>query len=206
MEAEPVRPGFIMEDDEPAGHFAERPVGAEERPRALALPKDEERLGRVFLLPGASGLDVAAAIHREALPTEVVVLTMYRDAGLFRHALDHGVKGYVLKDAAVVEIVACLHMVAAGRAYISPALSSELLDRYDDDRRPEVVGLADLTPAERRVLRLIARGLTTAGIAAELGNSPKTIENHRSHICQKLGLEGPQAVLRFALERKALLE
>jgi DNA-binding NarL/FixJ family response regulator len=116
------------------------------------------------------------------------------------------VSGYVLKDSAVIEIVACLHTVATGRAYVSPALSTELLDRRADLASPQFAALETLTPAEQPVLRLIARGLTTAEIAKALGNSVKTIDNHRSHICQKLGLHGPQALLRFALEHKALLE
>lgn len=157
-------------------------------------------------MPGRSGLEVAAIIREEELGSEVVILTMHRDPAMFRRALDLGARGYLLKDSAVLEIVACLHMVATGRAYISPGLSSELLDRRADLARPEFAALADLTPAERPVLRLIAAGFTSAEIADSLGNSIKTIDNHRSHICQKLGLSGPQALLRFALENKARLE
>lgn len=175
---------------------------------ALALVR-QHRPGIAVLdidMPKKSGLEVAQTIRDEELGVAVVILTMYRDAGIFRRALDLGAKGYLMKDSAVIEIVACLHMVAAGRAYISPALSSALLDRRDDLSSPAFAGLADLTPAERNVLRLIARGLTSAEIAESLSNSVKTIENHRSHICQKLDLSGPQALLRFALEHKALLE
>lgn len=166
------------------------------RPRIALLDID---------MPKASGLAVAEAVHEEGLETEIVILTMYKDSAMFRRALDVGAKGYVLKDSAATEISACLHMVAAGRAYISPLLSSELLERHES-RLPELAAVAELTPAERRVLRLIAQGLTSAGIAGSLGVSAKTIENHRLHICGKLGLHGPQALLRFALERKALLE
>lgn len=173
--------------------------------RALALVR---RLRpRIALLdiemPGRSGLAVAKAIHADQLGAEVVILTMYRDAGMLRRALDVGAKGYVLKDSAVNEIVACLHMVASGRAYVSPALSTELLERRSDSPAETLrAQLRELTPAERKVLRLIARGLTSSDIADALGNSPRTIENHRSHICRKLDLSGPQALLRFALERK----
>jgi DNA-binding CsgD family transcriptional regulator len=66
--------------------------------------------------------------------------------------------------------------------------------------------LAELTVAERRVLQLIARGCTSAEIAEYLGNSPKTIENHRSHVCRKLNLSGPHALLRYALAHKELGE
>jgi DNA-binding NarL/FixJ family response regulator len=157
-------------------------------------------------MPRATGLEVAQAIRQEELGADVVMLTLHRDPGIFRRALDVGAKGYLLKDSATIEIVACLHMVAAGRAYISPAMSGDLLDRRADRSTPELSGLQDLTPAEKAVLQRIARGRTSADIARELGNSVKTIENHRSHICQKLGLSGPQALLRFALEHKLLLE
>jgi len=157
-------------------------------------------------MPKASGLAVAEAVRREGLETEVVILTMYRDAAMFRRALDVGAKGYVLKDSAVTDVVACLHMVAAGRAYISPALSSELLERRASQPVAELAALAKLTPAERRVLQLIAQSKTSSEVAAVLAISAKTVENHRSHICRKLGLRGPQSLLRFALEHKTLLE
>lgn len=157
-------------------------------------------------MPDASGLQVAEAIQREELGTLVVLLTMHREPAILRRALDAGVQGYILKDSAVMEIVACLHTVAAGRAYISPALSSELLERRAARAGPEAPALAGLSPAEQKVLHLIAQGQTSAEIAGALGNSVKTIENHRSHICQKLGLSGPQALLRFALEHRALIQ
>lgn len=157
-------------------------------------------------MPGESGLGVTETIKAEGLEVEVVLLTMHNDPRMLRRALDVGAKGYVLKDAAVTEIVACLHMVSTGRAYISPALSSDLLDWRSDVPTRELEALAKLTPAERRVLRLVARGLTTSDVALDLGNSEKTIENHRSHICRKLGLTGPQALLRFALEHRSLLD
>jgi len=167
------------------------------RPRVVLLDID---------MPKASGLAVAEAVRREKLDTAVVMLTMYKDAALFRRALDVGAKGYVLKDSAATDIVACLHMVAAGRAYISPALSGDLLDRQAGQPVAELAFLQSLTPAERRILQLIAQGKTSAAIAELSGISPKTVENHRLHICGKLGLHGPQALLRFALEHKALLD
>jgi len=167
------------------------------RPRVALLDID---------MPRASGLVVAEAVRREGLGAALVMLTMHRDAALFRRALDLGATGYLLKDSAVIDIVACLRMVAAGRAWISPALSSDLLDRRASEPLPELAFLAELTPAERRVLRLIARGHTSAAIAEQTGTSPKTVENHRLHICRKLDLHGPQALLRFAMERKTLLE
>lgn len=156
-------------------------------------------------MPLASGLVVAGTVRREGLPTAVIMLTMYTDTAMFRRALDLGARGYVLKDGAVSEIVACVHMVAAGRPFISPALSGALL-RRQDEAPGAMAALALLTRTERRVLQLVVKGMSSVGIAEELGNSPKTVENFRSRICHKLGLQGPQSLLRFALENKALLE
>jgi DNA-binding NarL/FixJ family response regulator len=156
-------------------------------------------------MPKLTGLAVAEAVREEGLGTAVVMLTMFKDAAMLRRALDIGARGYVLKDSAATDIVACLNLVASGKAYISPAMSSDLLDR-EADAHAQPTELANLTPAERRVLRLIAQGLTSAAIGKELGITAKTVENHRLHICDKLGLHGPQALLRFAIERKALLD
>jgi DNA-binding NarL/FixJ family response regulator len=153
-------------------------------------------------MPKASGLVVAETIRNESLPTQPVILTMHRDAAMLHRALDCGARGYLLKDSAVSDIVACLHVVASGRAYISSALSTELLDGKARNGPDQDAPLAGLTPAERRVLDLIAGGQTSPQIAATLSISPKTVENHRSHICRKLGLSGPQALLRFALANR----
>jgi DNA-binding NarL/FixJ family response regulator len=167
------------------------------RPRVALLDVDMPRRG---------GLAVAEAVRREQLGAAVVMLTMYKDAAMLHRALDAGAKGYVLKDSAVTDIVACLHLVAAGRAYVSPALSSDLLDRHTPTPSGDLAAVARLSPAEQRIVRFIAQGLTSAEIAVKLDISVKTVENHRLHICDKLGLRGPQALLRFALERKALFE
>lgn len=157
-------------------------------------------------MPKMSGLAVAEAVRRQALDTVIVILTMHSGAALFRRALELDVKGYVLKESAATDILACLRLVVEGQSYVSPALSQHLVERRPRTPVPELAAVAALTPAERRVLTLIARNHTTAEIARQLGVTPKTVEHHRSHICRTLGLEGPQALLRFSLEHKTLLE
>jgi len=209
---------IVIADDHPLFRFgllevlrpepAFRVVGeAEEGEQAMTLVR-RERPDVVILdieMPACSGLEAAERIRDEQLGAAAVILTLHSDAAMFQRALDLGVRGYVLKDSAVAEIVNCVHMVAAGKPYISPALSGELLDRRDNLLKPELAALSELTPAEHAVLRLVAEGLTSARIADELGNSVRTIEHHRSHICNKLALSGPQALLRYALENRTLL-
>jgi DNA-binding NarL/FixJ family response regulator len=158
-------------------------------------------------MPLLDGFGVARAVREEGLPVGLVFLTFQRDEDVFNAALDLGVKGYVLKESAVSDIVACVRAVADGQHYASPSLTSHLVNRGRRaaalvEERP---GLAALTPTERQVLRLIADYKTSKEIAAELFVSPRTVETHRNHICQKLDLHGSHALMKFALAHKSEL-
>lgn len=152
-------------------------------------------------MPEMTGLEVAAALRGDASPPAIVLLTMHDEADLLRRALDLGVMGYVLKDSAVSDIGTCLTMVRQGRPFVSPALTRHLLTT-SSSRDP----FDGLTPAELGVLRLVAQSRTTKEIAAQLEISPKTVEHHRSKICQKLGLTGTNALVRYAIEHRARLK
>jgi DNA-binding NarL/FixJ family response regulator len=210
----------VIADDHPI--FREglrRAVESEASLRVAAeARKDEEALAlirahspRVAVLdiqmPRLDGFGVARAVRAEGLAVGIAFLTVYRDEDLFNAALDLGVRGYVLKDSAATDIVSCIRAVASGQHYASPALTSHLVNR---GRRAAALagerpGLATLTPTERRVLRLIADYKTSREIADELFVSPRTVETHRSNICQKLGLHGSHALMKFALSHKSEL-
>ncbi|MBX3134456.1 MAG: response regulator transcription factor [Gemmatimonadaceae bacterium] len=169
----------------------------------------ERHKPRVALLdvdmPKKNGLDVLAAVVGAALPTACVMLTGHDDGDIVRRALSLGAKGFMLKDAAVPDIITCLTLVAEGRSYVAPTLAGHLV-AADGARLGSVSGNLDaLSPAERRVLRLVALEHTTEQIGKELGISPKTVEHHRSHIISKLGLKGSNALLRYAVEHRARL-
>jgi DNA-binding NarL/FixJ family response regulator len=158
-------------------------------------------------MPFLDGFGVARAVREEGLQVGLIFLTFQRDEEVFNAALDLGVRGYVLKESAVSDIVACVRAVAAGQHYASPALTSHLVNR---SRRASALaaerpGLAALTPTERQVLRLIAEYKTSKEIAAELFVSPRTVETHRNNICQKLDLHGSHALMKFALAHKSEL-
>jgi DNA-binding NarL/FixJ family response regulator len=156
-------------------------------------------------MPQMNGFEVAQAVREERLPLEVIFLTMYKDERIFNRAMDLGVKGYILKDSAATEVVGGIKAVVAGQNYISPVLSTYLLNR---SRRAAVLAeqkpeLNKLTQTERRVLKLIAEYKTSKEIADELFVSTRTIDAHRANICQKLELHGSHALLKFALEHKS---
>jgi DNA-binding NarL/FixJ family response regulator len=154
-------------------------------------------------MPKKSGLEVVKDLRRaDALPP-AIFLTMYDDEELFDEALNLGVMGYVLKESAVKEIVEAIRTVAAGKPYISGLMSKALLARTKPSLpSPGRSALEKLTEAERRVLRLIARGMTSRAIADELHVSPKTVDNHRTNIASKLDIRGTHALLKFALQHQ----
>jgi DNA-binding NarL/FixJ family response regulator len=135
------------------------------------------------------------------------MLTMFKEERLFNEAMDAGFLGYVLKENAASDLVECIHAVAAGRAFISPVLSPFLLQRGERVKTlaTEKPGLEKLTPAEQRIIKLIAADFTSKEIAEKLGLSPHTVENHRSNISAKLGLSGSHSLLKFAYDNKSSL-
>lgn len=156
-------------------------------------------------MPVKDGFAVARAARELRLPTAIVFLTMHNDEQSVNAALDLGVRGYVLKDNAITEIVDCLRIVAAGRDYISPSLSSFLINRRGRATRlvAQKPALDQLTPAERRVLKLIADGLTSRAIADQLGIGIRTVEHHRNNVAVKLELRGSHALTKFALRHQS---
>jgi DNA-binding NarL/FixJ family response regulator len=154
-------------------------------------------------MPHLDGLGVAGQLLADKSSAEIIFVTMFREEKLFTKALEAGVKGYVLKDSAATDIVSCIKAVAAGQHYASPGLTTYLVKRV---RRAAAdaprSGVEDLTPTERRVLSLIADYKTSKAIAEELFISPRTVDTHRNNICQKLGIHGSHALMKFALGQK----
>ncbi len=158
-------------------------------------------------MPKCDGLRFAASVRDAQIPVKVVVLTAHPQKEMFDAFLDLGVAGYVLKESASAELIACLKAVSEGEPYVSPSLTRLLLRRRQaaDQLRTERPGIDRLTPAERRILRLIAEDKTSKEIATQLGVSPNTVDNHRANICEKLGLRGTHSLLKFAFDNKSRL-
>ena len=153
------------------------------------------------------GFAVARGVRDQRLPVALVLLTMHKDEHYLNAALDLGVQGYVLKDSAATEIIDCIHAVAAGHEYVSPALSSSLIRRSRGaaalaEQKP---ALSELTATERRVLKLIAEGQTSREIATALHIGVRTVEHHRNNIALKLELHGSHALLKFAVQHRSEL-
>lgn len=149
-------------------------------------------------MPALDGLEVLAQAQTWPSRPAFVVLTMHDD--YVARALELGALGYVLKEDAAAQIVECVQRVVRGRRFVSPALSIE------PHASPSGGQLEALSPAERRVLRLVAHHMTSREIADVLKLSPRTVQNHRANMCRKLGLSGSQALLKLALEHEEDLD
>ncbi|CAN5479079.1 response regulator transcription factor [soil metagenome] len=146
-------------------------------------------------MPGGSGLAAIPEIRSASPDTKIVMLTMQEETASAREALRAGVLGYILKEAASEELVKAVRMAAKGKTYLQPELGARLAAEIDADA-PD-----DLSDREVEVLRLIALGHTNNEIAENLFLSVRTVESHRAHIQQKLGLTTRSELVRHAIDR-----
>jgi two-component system response regulator NreC len=146
-------------------------------------------------MPGEPSLEAIPELCEEFPGTKIVVLTMQDDPAFAREAMRAGALGYVLKEAADVELVEAVRLAAGGGTYLHPRLGARLAAEPDREARG-----GGLTGREREVLRLIALGHTNNEIASQLFLSVRTVESHRAHIQQKLRLQSRAELVRYALD------
>ena len=158
-------------------------------------------------MPGMNALQISRKALELKLSVALVILTMYKEERILNEALNGGILGYILKENAGAELLACVHAVAAGQPFISPSLSSFMLNRHARTQAflDEEPGIKTLTPAERRILKFVAEDLTSKEIGEHLGISFHTVENHRANICDKLSLRGSHSLLKFAFDNRSRL-
>jgi DNA-binding NarL/FixJ family response regulator len=156
------------------------------------------------VMPDGSGLDVIPTLLRERPETKVLVLSMQDDPRYVREAFAAGATGYVLKEAADVEVVAAVREVARGGRYVHPELGARLIAA--DASAARKAQEDPLSEREREVLRLLALGHTNSEIAKQLFISVRTAETHRAHIMAKLHLSSRAALVRYAIAEGLLEE
>lgn len=153
-------------------------------------------------MPRLNGLQVAQRAQELQLPVAVLLLTLHTGSDLLFAALDVGVRGYVLKSTAIEEIVKGVVRVSLGGTFLSAGVQQMLYRRALSPSRKTVLSPV-LTELESEIVRGVAAGLTSRELAANLQLSPRTVENHRTSICGKLGLSGPNALLKHALTKSS---
>jgi DNA-binding NarL/FixJ family response regulator len=180
---------------------------AEDGEQALEFIRDKKPQIAILdiEMPKLSGFDVAKRVQKESIKIDVIFLTMFKDESVFNKSMDIGVKGYVLKENTVSEIMNCIHTVLKGNYYLSPEISDFLIKRNNRlaSSATDKSGISLLTPSEKNMLEMVAMMKTNQEIAEELNISIKTVQNHRSNICSKLDLSGAHALLKFAVEHSS---
>jgi DNA-binding NarL/FixJ family response regulator len=186
-----VRRGFrrLLEDDpgvevvgEAADGEAAVRLAAELSPRVIVMD---------CAMPGMNGLAATRRILASSPETAVLMLSMHAEDTLVRQSLEAGARGYVLKSAANLDLVAAVKRVAAGETVLDPQLQ----------RGPALKGERDerLTPRELEILQHIVDGKTNKEIAAELGLSANTVSVHRANIMSALGLHKTAELVAYAI-------
>jgi two-component system response regulator DesR len=141
-------------------------------------------------MPHMTGLELASAIKREALPTRVIILTTFARGGYLRRALEAGASGYLLKDSPAEHLANAVRRVKAGGRVVDPELAAEAWSEPDP-----------LTDRERQVLRMAGDGQTSADIASRLHLSEGTVRNYLSEAISKLGAGNRVEAARIAREK-----
>ncbi len=149
-------------------------------------------------MPLLNGIEATTRISADHPKTAVIILSVHSDEAYILRALKAGARGYLLKDSAEHDLIQAVRVVAAGKAYFSPAVSKILADDYVRQVRQQ--GAEDpydlLTARERELLQLIAELKPTKEIATILGISPHTVDTHRGNLMQKLNIHSvPEAIL-----------
>ena len=148
-------------------------------------------------LPDGSGITATAELAKISPTTRVLILTGHDDVAYLRRAFEAGAAGYLVKEAADIDLVQAIRQIAAGRQYVHPSLGAALLAPDAPSARLSGPG-GELSERELEVLRHIALGLTNAEIAERLYVSVRTVETHRAHIHQKLNVRSRAELVRLA--------
>jgi two-component system response regulator NreC len=191
----------ILEEQPGWQVVAEAGTGRDAVREALELHPDVAVLD--IGMPMLNGIEATRQIVRRLTQTRVLILSMHADQAYITQAVQAGARGYLLKDSAAHELVQAVSAVADGKSFFSPAVAQLMLDDYA--RRLADKGITDrydlLSEREREVFQLVAEGRSSKEIADLLSVSPATVETHRAHVLQKLGLRNTAEVVLYAVRR-----
>jgi two-component system response regulator NreC len=157
-------------------------------------------------MPGRSGIELTAEIRHLYPDIKVLMLSMYMDQEVIIRAVRNGAMGYLEKNTTKKELISAIHALARGEEYYSDEVS-RIIVRHTlrKSREEEPKGLQDISKRELEILKLLAEGLTNQQIGEKLFISTRTVESHKTHVMQKLGLKTNIDLFRF-LTRQGFLE
>ncbi len=151
-------------------------------------------------MPDLNGIEATRQITGHVPGVRVLALSMHYDGRFVAGMLGAGAVGYLSKDCASDELVAAIHAVVANQTYLSPAMAQVVVRDYISSlERAQMTVLSVLTPREREVLQLIAEGATVKETASKLCLGAKTVETHRQHLMEKLGVRSIAELTKYAI-------
>lgn len=157
-------------------------------------------------MPGMNGIEATRRILASCPRTSVVILSMHQDESYVLRSLKAGAKGYLLKDSPQADVIAAIRAVSQGRSFLSRKISRMLQEDYVQEL--ESLGLEDsydlLTDREREILQLLAEGRANKEVASLLNIGLTTVETHRGHILQKLGLHSIPDLILYAVRKRLI--
>ncbi|MFN7013741.1 MAG: response regulator [Bacteroidia bacterium] len=157
-------------------------------------------------MPEKNGLEVCRQLQEDKVKTSIIILTMYKEEEVLKKALLYGAKGYIVKDNSANEIENCIKNVISGEIYIGLGINTATQQLNKDIHQLKET-LQSLTQVELKTLKLVSKQLSSKEIAELLFVSVKSVENYRSRICKKLGLDARNnSLLHWVIENKELLD
>ncbi len=154
-------------------------------------------------MPGMTGIEAIREIVQFNPESRAVILSMHAGGEYVTRAFQAGAFGFLVKEASGNEVVEAVRTVAAGRKYLSAAVTDVMIEAYTraEAAPPAPTGLDLLSPREREILKLVAEGKSSAQIGDLLYLSPKTVDTYRSRLMQKLGIQDLASLVKFAVRQ-----
>lgn len=155
-------------------------------------------------MPLLNGIETARQIREMDVETCVIILSMYSDEDVVRHAFRSGAKGYLLKSSVVEELLIAIRSASKGDIYLSPSIAQTVLSEYlQDEPNTEAMIIQErLSAREREILQLVVEGHTNRDVAQILSISAKTVERHRASLMKKLKVQNLPDLIRIALKHR----
>lgn len=187
-----AQPGMVV-IGEASDRFGAFSLVEHEQPDVLLLD---------ITFPDADGVSILREINTRWPKVRVLMLTMHRDGETVRQALRAGAAGFVVKGARSSELVEAIRAVARGDRYLHSSVAAAIID--DSIHWMDIA--SPLSAREREILSRIASGASAVDVGRDLGISPHTVRRHVANLSGKLGIRGPKALTRYAVENGLVRE
>jgi len=152
-------------------------------------------------MPLLNGIDAVRQLRKFNTDIKVIFLTMHADIAYAASALEAGAQGYILKHSAPSELTTAIRSALKGRTYVTPLLAGEIMRNSNEGGKDQRDELTRLTVRQREVLQLLAEGHSAREIASIMNISPRTVEYHKYHMMEDLGMKTVAELIRYAVDK-----